>query len=111
MLSYRNSLLQLLPDDDAALGRLDLVEDRWRHLVEDIASAEQRLSAVQLALLPSTQALNELQLFLNGVVDTLQSDEDFRPKTRDEVNDFNEKYTVCFGNYCCVSSLHRIDEN
>jgi len=85
----------VLPDDDPAYERLQLVEDQWCHLLEEIASAEQRLSDAQLALMPSTQAAEELMLFLNGVNETLKSDDRLRPCSSEEIQNLSAKYTVC----------------
>jgi hypothetical protein len=69
-------------------------EDRWCHLQEEIAEAEQRLSDAQLSLLPSSQAADELELFLNDVSDTLRKDEALRPKSVDEFRELTAKYKV-----------------
>lgn len=95
-LLYNSSVVQSLPDDDVAHEQLKQIEERWSDLVQKIASSEHKLSTAKLSLLPSTQAAEELEIFVNDVHMAMKADEALRPKSIDEVRDLCNKYTVWF---------------
>ena len=94
LLSQKPDLSRFLQDDNPSHERLSFVENHWERLLEEMAIAEDRLYAAQLAVLPSAQAANELKLFLDGVSEALKDDEELRPSNVDEVRDLSSKYLV-----------------
>lgn len=58
-------LLRSRPSDTILRNHLDMLEQQWMALMCELPNSEQQLHAAQMALLPSRQALTELEIWLD----------------------------------------------
>ena len=78
--------------------RLAAVDEAWLLLMSRLPDNEERLHAAQMELLPSRQALHELGLWLHGVEQTLQRDnDDPLPASLIDIRVLVHKYKVGVG--------------
>ena len=74
--------------------RLDYIENQWLLLLADIPNTEENLHMVQMELLPSRQALNELMLWMDTIENALLEDHGKPLRKLEDIQDILHKYRV-----------------
>ncbi|XP_041353316.1 nesprin-1-like isoform X4 [Gigantopelta aegis] len=72
--------------------RLAQFEDEWEHLQHDIRQTEEFLHQAQMDLMPSRQALHELESWLEEIKESLQVDREKPVKTLADIEVMLKKY-------------------
>ena len=67
-------LQRLRPSDSQLRDSLDRLETEWLRLMCDLPNNEEALHAAQMELLPSRQALGELNLWMDAVDASIRDD-------------------------------------
>ena len=98
VLSVGNQLLQNQVYQTADLDeRLKHLELDWAHLEHDINNAEEYLHQAQMDLMPSRQALGELNAWLTEIEETLQEEKNKPMRNLGDIEVLLKKYKVLFG--------------
>ena len=82
------------PNDVKLKERMRHVDDAWAELESSLESTERHLTATQTLLLPSFQAAGELEAWMDGIKQTVNSHSSLQPKTADDVQQLHNKFKV-----------------
>ena len=97
VLSVGKQLLQNQVYQTADLDeRLKHLELEWAHLEHDITNSEEYLHQAQMDLMPSRQALGELNAWLTEIEETLQEEKTKPMKNMADIEVLLKKYKVDF---------------
>ena len=105
VLSVGNQLLQNQVYQTADLEeRLKHLELDWAHLEHDINNAEEYLHQAQMDLMPSRQALGELNAWLTEIEETLQEEKTKPMRNLADIEVLLKKYKVfmCSLGFVCL---------